>query len=180
MYGSKSRVTEYFAICFLMLWQYWHRSPLTAAVTRSWQCYGMPAVTNPGGGILFWGLLSASPYSPKLFGFWLLSMGVWMCPHCPGQGNLGQLYLSKELAILRTSAWRWFCGHTGDWDNTGSHPCHKLSLWIQGSSFRSGCPPCPVWRRDNRRVAHTLFFCPAILGWRLWGQEASSCHLARG
>lgn len=91
MYGSKSRVTEYFAICILALQRCCFRSPLTAAVTGPGQCYGMPAGTNPGGEILFWGPLSAALYSPKLFGFWLLSMGICMCPRCPGRGNLGQL-----------------------------------------------------------------------------------------
>lgn len=126
----------------------------------------MPAVTNPGGGMLFWGLLSAAPCPPKLLSFGCSAWGSLCAPialdKATSASYLGQLYLGKKLSILQTSAWRWFRGHTGDWDNPGSHSCYKLSLWIQPSSFRSVCPTCPVWRRENSRATHTIFFCPAI------------------
>lgn len=60
-----------------MLWQYCYRSHLTAAVTGPYQGCGMPAVTNHGGGMLFFGVYFQQHHTLQSFlDFCLLCMGV--------------------------------------------------------------------------------------------------------
>lgn len=122
---------------------------------------------TPGGGMLFWGLLSAAP---KLLGFGCSALGSLCAPIALDKATWASYTWVKSYQVCKLVFEGGFVIVLGT--ETTLAPTPVINFPCEFRLLPSGlCAPLAQFGGEITAGSLTHpFFCPAIFGWRLWGQ----------